>query len=117
MSMKTISVDQVDETMEDLAQRAIFVFSEKWCPDCVSAAPIIDSISQEFANVPVYLVPVGSMMEWKSTNHELRAHPFFKLSKIPTLMVIDANKSYARLEEAQCLEEEAVRDAFRTANV
>ncbi|KAL0221614.1 hypothetical protein RCL1_001468 [Eukaryota sp. TZLM3-RCL] len=113
--MNTLPLDQVEDILDSITEPTVFVFSEQWCPDCVEAAPIISDVACGYPSVKVYKVPVGDKQYWKSTNHELRVHPFWKLQKIPTLVAINASSNVmSRLVEGECLDRQKVDDAFKS---
>ncbi|KAL0249681.1 hypothetical protein GEMRC1_004910 [Eukaryota sp. GEM-RC1] len=110
--MQHLALDQLEDVVDEINKPTVFVFSESWCPDCVSAAPIIESTAEQYSDLSVYKVNVGDKSYWKSTNHELRTHPLWKLSSIPTIITTDGRKVLCKVEEGDCLDRTKVDTCF-----
>ncbi|XP_065181103.1 thioredoxin domain-containing protein 17-like [Sycon ciliatum] len=72
-----------------------------WCPDCVTADPVIASELPKVAKAGAVLihVDVGGRDAWKDKQNAYRTHPQLKLTSVPTLLLHGTPK---RLTEEQC---------------
>ncbi|XP_041456879.1 thioredoxin domain-containing protein 17-like [Lytechinus variegatus] len=73
---------------------------ESWCPDCVSAEPVIE---KGLAGAPEDAVlikcSVGDRTSWKDPNNEFRVNEKLRLKGVPTLLQMNSPK---RLVEEDC---------------
>ena len=88
---------------------------KSWCPDCVTALPIVEATLSSKAtelNEPVnYLyVGVGDRAFWKDPNCIFRTNALTKLKCVPTLFKWDAPGN--RLEEEKCAKEDFITMLF-----
>ncbi|NWY24062.1 TXD17 protein, partial [Pheucticus melanocephalus] len=79
-----------------------------WCPDCVTAEPIV---RKELHNLPdasvfIYCL-VGDRAYWKDPNNEFRRN--LKLTGVPTLLKYGTPQ---KLVEEECFKSELVRMLF-----
>ena len=91
----------------------LILFSGKsWCPDCVTAEPVIESTLQKEAKEPTnYLyVGVGGRDFWKDPNCIFRTDPMTKLKSVPTLFKWGNPQN--RLEEEKCAKPDFVAMLF-----
>ncbi|ESO97430.1 hypothetical protein LOTGIDRAFT_214285 [Lottia gigantea] len=80
---------------------------ESWCPDCVTAAPVIADNLKHAPKDSVFIhCGVGGRDFWKDQNNVFRKDPVLKLKSVPTLLKIGHPQ---RLEEAQCAKPEMVK--------
>ncbi|XP_021001696.1 thioredoxin domain-containing protein 17 [Parasteatoda tepidariorum] len=73
---------------------------QSWCPDCVTADPIIEEGLQSAPEDSVFIYcGVGSRDYWKNPNNDFRKDEKFKLTSVPTLMKWNTAR---RLDDDQC---------------
>ena len=81
-----------------------------WCPDCVTAAPVIEKCFKEASDDAVLLyVGVGQRDYWKRQDNEFRTHEKLRLKGVPTLMKWGGPQ---KLVEADCAKEDMVSMMF-----
>ncbi len=80
----------------------MILIGKSWCPDCVTAQPIVESTLEKEIQTPTnYLyVGVGERAFWKDANCIFRTSPLTKLKSVPTLFKWGAAEN--RLEEEKC---------------
>jgi len=79
---------------------------KSWCPDCVTAEPIIEqAFKQAPADAVLIHVSVGDRAFWKDPNCIFRTNARTKLSSVPTLMKWGKPQ---KLSEDQCNDIETV---------
>ncbi|XP_074593656.1 thioredoxin domain-containing protein 17-like [Brevipalpus obovatus] len=119
--MKYINLDNCEGlkmllTVEKSPQVFILFIASKdsngvsWCPDCVSADPVIQKavsdcdpkMDQETLFITAQ---VGARDEWKNPNNSFRLDETFKVDCVPTLLNIQKNQ---RLRETECADREKV---------
>jgi hypothetical protein len=98
---------------------ALFVFfgsedpatGQSWCPDCVTADPILRRSCAELRpDLVLHECPVGLRSEWKNRpEHPYRTHPGFRIERIPTLLLVEDGCERARLVEGECAKPGLVR--------
>ena len=103
---------------------AVFLFfgsaepttGESWCPDCVTADPILRAaISRLRPELTIFECPVGERSAWKGVaDHPYRIHPLFRVARIPTLVYVRSGCEIGRLVEADCSNAEAVAAFLKT---
>eukprot|EP00096_Caligus_rogercresseyi_P003037 TRINITY_DN1555_c0_g1_i1.p1 TRINITY_DN1555_c0_g1~~TRINITY_DN1555_c0_g1_i1.p1 ORF type:complete len:123 (-),score=33.00 TRINITY_DN1555_c0_g1_i1:349-717(-) len=59
---------------------------KSWCPDCVVAEPIIDSVFKDRPEIHFLTVLVGPREFWKDPACPFRTNPQTRLKSVPTLM-------------------------------
>ncbi|KAF9921981.1 ribosomal 40S subunit protein S24B [Linnemannia zychae] len=59
---------------------------KSWCPDCVTAGPVVEDYFSKLDNVVLIDAPVGDRAKWKDPNHFLRSDPVIKITAVPTLV-------------------------------
>lgn len=79
---------------------------ESWCPDCVTAEPVIYSTLDELADSSTTLIccSVGDRIMWKDPNNVFRKN--LSLKAVPTL--IKHGSASERLVEHECMKKELV---------
>jgi thiol-disulfide isomerase/thioredoxin len=102
-------------------ETALFVFfgsedpmtGESWCPDCVTADPILRRACTTLRpDLVLYECPVGARSSWKNQpDHPFRVHPTLRVARIPTLLFLENGLERGRLVEADCAQP-AVVEAF-----
>nr|ADD38068.1 Thioredoxin domain-containing protein 17 [Lepeophtheirus salmonis] len=60
---------------------------KSWCPDCVVAEPIVDSVMKDKTEVHFLRVFVGPRDFWKDPQCPFRTNPDTRLKSIPTLII------------------------------
>ncbi|XP_075220530.1 thioredoxin domain-containing protein 17-like [Lycorma delicatula] len=83
-----------------------------WCPDCVKAEPVIETILKKYEdNESIYFlhVSVGERTVWKNPHCEFRTDPKLRLTSIPALV---RWKGGQRLIEEECSDESLVELLF-----
>ncbi|KAF8923777.1 Thioredoxin domain-containing protein 17 [Dissophora ornata] len=85
----------VNKTVEDNKGKDVFVYfyasidpatGKSWCPDCVTAGPIVEERFSKLDNVVFVDAPVGDRPTWKDPNHFLRHDKVIKITAVPTLV-------------------------------
>ena len=78
-----------------------------WCPDCVSADPVIEKYieNEKYKGVKLVKCHIGRP-EWKSAENVFKNDPSLKLTSVPTLLIWEDNKK--RLVEGQLLKEDMI---------
>ncbi len=86
------------------------VSGESWCPDCVTADPVLRSACASLRNdIVLYECPVGQRSAWKNQpTHPYRIHPLLRISRIPTLVFIENGVERGRLVEGDCAQPQVV---------
>ncbi|KAL7638618.1 UNVERIFIED_CONTAM: hypothetical protein RMT77_011190 [Armadillidium vulgare] len=84
---------------------------KSWCPDCVVADPVINSVLDklESEDVNFLYVSVGPRTFWKDQSNPFRTDLRTKLKSVPTLFKYGSSK---RLEESQCSNQDLVEMLF-----
>ncbi|MFW5830364.1 MAG: thioredoxin domain-containing protein [Planctomycetota bacterium] len=78
-----------------------------WCPDCVTADPVIRmTLQQVRPELVFYACPVGSREQWRCHDHVYRQHPFCRLERIPTVILMERGLEIGRLVEEDCADEQ-----------
>ncbi|XP_787642.1 thioredoxin domain-containing protein 17 [Strongylocentrotus purpuratus] len=82
-----------------------------WCPDCVSAEPIIEKgLAAAAPEDAVFIYcSVGDRTSWKDPNNAYRTHPKLQLKGVPTLLQWDTPK---KLGEKDCSNADLVQMFF-----
>ncbi|KAE9416069.1 hypothetical protein Angca_002317 [Angiostrongylus cantonensis] len=116
----TNGYDEVRKAMSTAEGRVFVLFTgskvdgKSWCPDCVMAEPIVDSVVKDQAvsslNATFITCFVGTRDYWKDSACPFRTDPVFKLTCIPTL--IEKDKKYKRLLDEQLRNANIVKDFF-----
>ncbi|KAI2806392.1 hypothetical protein RDWZM_006640 [Blomia tropicalis] len=86
---------------------------KSWCPDCVVADPIVESVVDQLKSddgIVFITVPVGDLPTWKSASNQYRSHAQYKVSCVPTMINL---KKGQRLEEGGCADENMVKQLFQ----
>ena len=78
-----------------------------WCPDCVSADPVIEKYieNEKYKGVKLVKCHIGRP-EWKSAENVFKLDPSLKLTSVPTLLIWEDNKK--RLVEGQLLKTDMI---------
>ena len=78
---------QVENQFSSEIKIVTFVLGKSWCPDCVTAQPVVESTLEKDVKVPTnYLyVGVGDRSFWKDQSCIFRTSPLTKLKSVPTL--------------------------------
>jgi len=112
------SANQLEKLVNEQVNTVVLLFTgtkqangKSWCPDCVVADPVIESVTQQLktADLTFITVPVGDLPTWKSPDNQYRKHPVYSVDCVPTL--INVTKSQ-RLEEGGCADEKLVKQLF-----
>lgn len=83
---------------------------KSWCPDCVTADPVIKKCLPSAPDDAVFIhCGVGDRTFWKDQSNGFRTDPTLKLKCVPTLMMVGKPQ---RLEEEQCADEDLVNMLF-----
>lgn len=83
---------------------------KSWCPDCVVAQPIVDSVVASASDQFIYIYcSVGGRDFWKDKNCIFRTDPRLRLKSVPTLLKMGTPQ---RLEEEQCADKSIVEMMF-----
>jgi len=78
-----------------------------WCPDCVTAEPVVSKCMAELPDESHYLyVGVGDRTFWKDQSCIFRTSPKTQLKSVPTLIKWGTK---LRLEEGQLMKEDMVK--------
>ncbi len=111
-------VESALESQQQASARGYFLFfgsddpetGESWCPDCVTADPLIRAVvTREDPEAVLHECPVGLRSAWKGVeNHSYKVHPVWRLERIPTLILLEAGIERGRLVEADCADEAAI---------
>ena len=74
-------------TENNLILKSCHFLGKSWCPDCVTAQPVVESTLEKEVKVPTnYLyVGVGDRSFWKDQSCIFRTSPLTKLKSVPTL--------------------------------
>lgn len=79
---------------------------KSWCPDCVVAEPVVESVIKVSKEDFYFLVVrVGARNEWKAPDCPFRKDKRTLLKSIPTLLEWGQQK---RLEESECAKQDLV---------
>jgi len=84
--------------------------NKSWCPDCVTAEPIIDAAFQMLDHCTVLECLVEREDYKGKPQHPYRVHPKIKLKAIPTLVHWGKVSARAVLVEDQCCDPSLVND-------
>ncbi|KAF9094474.1 Thioredoxin domain-containing protein 17 [Mortierella sp. AD031] len=85
----------VNQAVQDHKDKDVFVYfyasidpatGKSWCPDCVTAGPIVENYFCKLDNVVLVDAPVGDRSKWKDPNHFLRHDKDVKITAVPTLI-------------------------------
>eukprot|EP00128_Syssomonas_multiformis_P015505 Colp12_sorted_trinity150504_noHs@35374 len=82
---------------------------KSWCPDCVSAEPIIKSKFESVDDAVLIYCGVGDRAFWKDQKNIFRTHADFKLTCVPTLMKLGTKQ---RLNDSDCQRADMVEMMF-----
>jgi hypothetical protein len=83
---------------------------ESWCPDCVTAYPVVmDSLKSADEDANFLYVSVGDRAFWKDPACVFRTAKECKLNSVPTLLKWGTQN---RLEEGQCADPALVSMMF-----
>jgi hypothetical protein len=106
------------DTMKQAQGSALFLFfgsedpvtGESWCPDCVTADPVLRSACVRLRpDLILHECPVGLRSDWKGKmDHPYRVDPDLRLARIPTLILFVGGIERGRLVEADCANPETV---------
>merc|ERR1711957_337537 len=81
-----------------------------WCPDCVTAEPIVTSQLGSLPEGSVFVhVDVGGRTYWKNKENDFRIDPKLKLSGVPTLLKYGDK---AKLVEEQLFKTDLIQMLF-----
>ncbi|GJJ74206.1 hypothetical protein EMPS_06564 [Entomortierella parvispora] len=93
------SIDQLhhvaDKAVAENHGKNVFVYfyasidpatGKSWCPDCVTAGPIVAEHFSRLDNAVLIDAPVGDRPTWKSPEHPLRHDKVIKITAVPTLV-------------------------------
>ncbi|KAK7478253.1 hypothetical protein BaRGS_00030511 [Batillaria attramentaria] len=81
-----------------------------WCPDCVTADPVIERNVKTAPENAVFIhCGVGERAFWKDQSNIFRTDPKLKLKCVPTLLKLGTPQ---RLEEGQCADDNLVQMFF-----
>lgn len=84
-----------------------------WCPDCVRAKPIIDSVLAKQTDSIAFVVAIVQRNEYKgNASYPYRVDPRFELRCIPTLIRWQDGKAVHLLNDLQCQNEDLVEEMF-----
>nr|AVK42937.1 thioredoxin domain containing-protein [Oncomelania hupensis hupensis]7XQ3_A Chain A, Thioredoxin domain-containing protein 17 [Oncomelania hupensis]7XQ3_B Chain B, Thioredoxin domain-containing protein 17 [Oncomelania hupensis]7XQ3_C Chain C, Thioredoxin domain-containing protein 17 [Oncomelania hupensis]7XQ3_D Chain D, Thioredoxin domain-containing protein 17 [Oncomelania hupensis] len=84
---------------------------ESWCPDCVTAEPVIARNLKYAPADSVFIhCSVGERAFWKDQSNVFRKDPVLKLKCVPTLLKPGTPQ---RLEEEQCADDNLVQMFFQ----
>ncbi|GIY17895.1 hypothetical protein CDAR_113301 [Caerostris darwini] len=73
---------------------------QSWCPDCVSAEPVIEEGLKIAPEDSVFIYcSVGDRTYWKNPNNEFRKDEKLRLTGVPTLLKWNTVR---RLDDEQC---------------
>ncbi|KAK6053416.1 hypothetical protein COOONC_09079 [Cooperia oncophora] len=121
--MREITVNGYEEVKDALSSadgRVFILFTgskvdgKSWCPDCVAAEPVIESVvnSEDAKSLGATFITcfVGAREYWKDPNCPFRTDPKFKLTCVPTL--IEWDKKHKRLTENQLTNKDMIKDLF-----
>ncbi|RCN44153.1 hypothetical protein ANCCAN_09841 [Ancylostoma caninum] len=121
--MREVTVEGYDAIRKELTSLSGKVFvlftgskidGKSWCPDCVAAEPVIDSIlhSSDGKSLDATFVTcyVGAREYWKDPACPFRTDKDFKLTCVPTL--IEVGKKHKRLLDSQAKNASLVKDFF-----
>jgi len=110
-----VGYEQFKKTLESIkgAEKIIAIFcgskdenGQSWCPDCVKAEPVLHEAMKNLSDsAAVIECEVGPRAEWKTPDNPFRTDPHFKLTAVPTLLIIGTPK---RLVEEQCMDKNLV---------
>ena len=89
-----------------------FNLGKSWCPDCVTAQPVVEATLEKELKEPAnYLyVGVGDRTFWKDPNCIFRTNALTKLKSVPTLFKWGAAGN--RLEEEKCAKPDFITMLF-----
>ncbi|KAF8937783.1 hypothetical protein BGZ47_008861 [Haplosporangium gracile] len=85
----------IGTAVEEHKDKDVFVYfyasidpatGKSWCPDCVTAGPIIEEYFSKIDNAVLIDAPVGDRPKWKDPNHFLRHDSVVKITAVPTLV-------------------------------
>jgi len=78
-----------------------------WCPDCVTADPVIEKFIQDkkYKDFTLVKCHIGRP-EWKSAENIFKNDKTLKLTSVPTLLIWEDNKK--RLIEGQLLKKDMI---------
>ena len=123
-----IGVSQLNETVEQLKKEnetfiAVFKGGEdengvNWCSDCVKADPTLKKAlypRAETEGIPVLVVNCGLRDEWKNPENPARIHPLFKVSGVPTAVLVntkDEGGVTMKLAEDELFSEDMIEAFF-----
>merc|ERR1712168_225533 len=87
---------------------------KSWCPDCVTAEPVVYGGLSDAPEEAVFIYcGVGERAFWKDQQNIFRTDPKLKVKSVPTLMKLGTPM---RLEEGQCAAKELVEELFTEEN-
>ncbi|XP_048780331.2 thioredoxin domain-containing protein 17-like [Ostrea edulis] len=119
--VKKIHVEGLDAYQKAVAEnegKTIFaLFSgstdadgNNWCPDCVSADPVVMRNLKHAEEDAVFIhCGVGDRDFWKDQSNAFRKEPSLQLKCVPTLLRVGKKQ---RLEEGQCANDDLVQMLF-----
>lgn len=85
----------INKAVDDHKDKDVFVYfyasidpatGKSWCPDCVTAGPIVEEYFSKIDNAVLVDAPVGDRPKWKDPNHFLRHDSVVKITAVPTLV-------------------------------
>ena len=86
---------------------------KSWCPDCVTAEPVVDAGLTKAPEDAVFIyVGVGGRDFWKDPKCVFRTNSQTRLKSVPTLIKWGGPE---RLEESQCANKDMVEMLFEDA--
>merc|ERR1712156_168928 len=85
---------------------------KSWCPDCVTAQPVVEATLEKELKEPAnyFYVGVGDRTFWKDPNCIFRTNALTKLKSVPTLFKWGAAGN--RLEEEKCAKPDFITMLF-----
>jgi len=115
--MKDVSEKQTD------AQDVYVLFTgaeneetgESWCPDCVTADPVLEKAVNEFQEREILVVkcPVIRSEYKNNSAYAYRRHKGIRLRCVPTFGRWVNHRLELKLEEAQCQDANVVQETLR----
>lgn len=113
--VKILTPINFEETMKSIEtlnenKKVICLFTgPDWCPDCVTAEPIIMNCLEETTDEVIFVECLVERGDYKgNAEYFYRTHPKIKLTCIPTLM--DWSNPRLKLDDKQCADQELVRE-------
>ncbi|XP_045173730.2 thioredoxin domain-containing protein 17-like [Mercenaria mercenaria] len=107
---KTAAKENAGKTLFALFTGSHGEDGKSWCPDCVTADPVVEaSLSKLPADAVFIHCGVGDRDFWKDQSNVFRKDADLRLKSVPTLMKLGQPN---RLEEEQCAKADLVEMLF-----